>query len=269
MPLFGDAVQATDPLPPSPNDPTRSTRYGHWKAGVKKSPGKVGMSMTERIEDKLQTYIRCNTLCAWDTFEDVNVSPDLNTTVNDECGAVGKEESGVWFVTSDWYSRLDFDVRRSPLPDKLLTTLHNLRIPYPLVSQPCPERTTETIAESITIECGWHGRSSEEEKGAKGEDGCERREGRAGGGIVVIVVAEERKEKHGEVTEWRRGPQREDRMWTPFGIPHVHPCYDDSLNRQTAWVGRYPSRYSIAKCRDGGEGGLVPTIALCRIDTSE
>ena len=54
------------------------TLEGTIKAGVKKSPGKDGISMTARIKDKLQTYIRCNTFHAWDTFENVNVSPDLN-----------------------------------------------------------------------------------------------------------------------------------------------------------------------------------------------
>ena len=74
-------------------------------------------------------------------------------------------------------SRLDFDVGRSPLSDKFLTTLHDLRVPHLLVSQPRPERATATKAESIAIEGGWRRQSSEEEKGADDEDGCERREG--------------------------------------------------------------------------------------------
>ena len=56
----------------------------------------------------------------------------------------------------------------SPLHDKLLTSLHDLRILGILVSQPCPERTTETVAtESIVIEGRWHRKSSEEEKGPR------------------------------------------------------------------------------------------------------
>ena len=67
---------------------------------------------------------------------------------------------------TEWYSRLDFDV---------LTTLHNLRKPCLLVSQPCPGRMTETVAvaDSITIEGGWRSSSLEEVKGADSEDGCE------------------------------------------------------------------------------------------------
>ena len=98
----------------------------------------------------------------------------------DECGpgppgdGVGKGKGG---VMHDGYSRLDLDVRRSPLSDKFLTTLHDLRIPHLLVSQPRPERATATEAERIAIKGGWRRQSSEEEKGADDEDGSERREG--------------------------------------------------------------------------------------------
>ena len=86
-------------------------------------------------------------------------------------------------------SRLDLALGRPPLRDKLLTSLQDLRVPRILVSQPCLDGTTETVAaESIAIEGGWRRKSSEEEEGAKDEDGRERREGRAGGHLVGSTV---------------------------------------------------------------------------------
>jgi len=127
-----------------------------------------------------------------------------------------------------WYSRLDLDICRSPLLDKLLTALHDPCIPCLLVSQPCPERTTLSETESIAIECGWRRRkSSEEEKGADDEDGRERSEGRAGHRGTVVV--EERREKRVIVREINVGETGCEiaPFWLP--MPNECPCYKDRL----------------------------------------
>jgi hypothetical protein len=135
-------------LPPSASVPIRSTRCGHWKAGIKKSPGKVSEQDMIGAHQSTRTYIKCTVLNPRDTFErelfGVERERGKIRRVNMCTGPCEKSEKHCWR-----HPRLDCGFCWSPFPDKLLTVLKECSVVFLLVFQPGFERAT--AGKGITI----------------------------------------------------------------------------------------------------------------------